>query len=179
MPGSEVLAHLVRDALEHGASVEIDGLGTFRRDVRSNKFTFVRKNAPKVFIAYVHEDAEAAEKLFDSLEVEGFDPWMDRRKLMPGQNWPRAIQNAMEVSDFAVTCFSRNSVRKRGGFQAEIRYALDCAARIPLEEIFLVPVRLDECRVPARIQREVQYVDLFPEWQAGFERVVGIMKARG
>jgi hypothetical protein len=103
---------------------------------------------------------------------------MDRRKLMPGQNWPRAIQNAMETSDFAVTCFSRNSVGKRGGFQAEIRYALDCASRIPLEEIFLVPVRLDDCRVPVRIQREVQYVDLFPDWKKGFQRVMRIMKAQ-
>jgi len=38
-----------------------------------------------------------------------------------------------------------------GGFQAEIRYALDCARRIPLDEIFVVPVRLDACRVPRSI----------------------------
>jgi hypothetical protein len=178
MPESEVLAQLVRDALEKGATVEIDGLGTFRRDARKNTFSFVRRCLPKVFIAYAHEDAEEANRLFEAFAGNGFDPWMDRRKLLPGQNWPRAIQNAMDTSDFAVTCFSRNSVGKRGGFQAEIRYALDCASRIPLEEIFLVPVRLDDCKVPGRIQREVQYVDLFPDWKKGFQRVLRVMRTQ-
>ena len=45
--------------------------------------------------------------------------------MLPGQNWARAIRNAMETSDFVVCCFSQNSIHKRGGFQAEIRYALD------------------------------------------------------
>jgi hypothetical protein len=177
MQESELLAHLVREALKHGASVDIDGLGTFRRDGR-NKYSFVRKALPKVFIAYVHEDALMAERLFDAFAANGFDPWMDRRKLMPGQNWPRAIQNALETSDFVVTCFSSNSVNKKGGFQAEIRYALDCASRIPLDDVYLIPVRLDECRVPVRIQREVQYVDLFPKWEKGFQRILRIARQK-
>ena len=65
-----------------------------------------------------------------------------------------------------------------GGFQAEIRYALDCARRIPLDEIFVVPVRLDACRVPRSIQRELQYVDLFPEWERGVTRLVETMRRR-
>ena len=68
---------------------------------------------------------------------------MDERKLLPGQNWPRAIESAIETSDFFLACYSANSVNKKGGFQAEIRYALDCARQIPLEEIFIVPVRLN------------------------------------
>jgi hypothetical protein len=39
------------------------------------------------------------------------------------------------------------------GFQAEIRYALDCARQLPPDEIFIVPVRLDGCPVPRSIQR--------------------------
>ena len=56
---------------------------------------------------------------------------------------------------------------KRGGFQAEIRYALDCARQLPLDQIFVVPVRLDVCAVPRAIQREYQYVDLAPDWERG------------
>jgi len=177
MQDDELFAHLVSEALKHGARVEIDGLGTFHRD-SGNHYRFERKALPKVFIAYAHEDAAAAEKLFDAFTASGFDPWMDRRKLLPGQNWPRAIQYALETSDFVVTCFSTNSVTKKGGFQAEIRYALDCGSRIPLDEIYLIPVRLDECRVPARIQREVQWVDLFPNWKRGFQRVLKIMRSK-
>jgi hypothetical protein len=177
MHDDELFAHLVQEALKHGARVDIDGLGTFRRE-GLNRFSFERKALPKVFIAYAHEDSPAADRLFESFSANGFEPWMDRRKLLPGQNWPRAIQNALETSDFVVTCFSTKSVTKRGGFQAEIRYALDYGNRIPLDEIFLIPVRLDECRVPARVQREVQWVDLFPSWKQGFQRVLKIMRSK-
>ncbi len=104
MQDDELFAHLVSEALKHGARVEIDGLGVFQRDDENN-YSFERKSIPKVFIAYAHEDAAAAERLFDGFTASGFAPWMDRRKLLPGQNWPRAIQNALETSDFVVTCF--------------------------------------------------------------------------
>ena len=91
---------------------------------------------------------------------------MDVRKLLAGQNWPRAIEAAIESSDFFVACFSGKSVRKKGGFQSEIRYALDCARQVPLDEIYIVPVRLDDCAVPRTIQHELQYIDLFPDWDA-------------
>jgi hypothetical protein len=100
---------------------------------------------------------------------------MDQENLVPGQNWPRAIERAIELSDFFVGCFSRRSVVKRGHFQCELRYALDLAAKVPLEDIFLVPVRLDECEVPRQIARKTQYVDLFPNWEAGVERLSKMM----
>ena len=107
---------------------------------------------------------------------QGFNPWMDIRKLLPGQNWPRAIENAIEIADFFVACFSSTSVNKRGGFQAEIRYALDCARRAPLDDIFMVPVRLDACRVPRAIQREIQYLDLYPDWPKGVRRLAATLQ---
>jgi hypothetical protein len=172
---SAQVARTVRRCLAEGTQVEIDGLGTFLPDARHG-FRFVPLNRPKVFIAYVQEDAVFAEGIFDHLLESGFDPWLDRRKLLPGQNWPRAIEEAIETSDFFLACFSRNSVRKKGGFQAEIRYALDCRRRIPLDDVFLIPIRLDACPVPARIQRELQYIDLFPDWDRGFGRLLAAMR---
>jgi len=171
----EQLAGVVIQCLAAGQSIEIDGLGTFYPDA-ARGFRFQAHPQPKVFIAYVTEDAAAAERLYNGLAAAGFSPWMDTRKLLPGQNWPRAFELAIESSDFFVACFSPNSVRKRGGFQAEIRYALDCARRIPLDEIFLVPVRLDVCRVPRSIQREWQYVDLSPDWPRGFQQLVSMIR---
>ena len=170
------LAHLVLRSLAQGKVVEIDGLGTFFPD-RQRGVRF-EPRAAQVFLAYVREDLAAVEQLYDALERAGFRSWMDVRNLVAGQNWPRAIERAIESSDYFLACFSRNSVNKWGGFQAEIRYALDCARRIPLDEIFVVPVRLDACRVPRSIQRELQYVDLFPDWERGFARLVGTMRRR-
>lgn len=164
------LAELVLAGLSSGHSVEIDGLGTFFPD-SARGFRFRAQARPKVFLAYVTENAPAVEHLYDSLARAGFNPWMDTRKLLPGQSWPRAIELAIESADFFIACFSSQSVDKRGGFQAEIRYALDCARRLPLDDIFLLPLRFDECRVPRSIQREWQYIDMFPDWARGFDRL--------
>ena len=172
------IAEIVKQCLKEGKSVEIDGLGTFRPNARRG-FRFWPSRLPKVFLAYVQEDSAAVDRLYAALEENGFAPWMDRRKLMPGQNWPRAIEEAIETSDFFVPCFSSRSVSKKGGFQAEIRYALDCARGIPLDEIFIVPLRLDDCPVPGRIRKELQYIDLFPRWSRGLRRLISVMGQTG
>jgi hypothetical protein len=171
----EQVANVVVEGLAAGQPVEIDGLGVFYPDA-SRAFRFEPRRQAQVFIAYVTEDAVAAGRLYKALQDADFSPWMDTRKLLPGQNWPRAIEGAIETSDFFVPCFSHNSVDKTGGFQSEVRYGLDCARRMPLDEIFLAPVRLDDCRVPRSIQREVQYVDLFPDWARGIRKLTQMMR---
>jgi hypothetical protein len=99
-------------------------------------------------------------------------PWLDTRKLLPGQDWPRCIERAIDRADFFVPCFSHRAVRKRGQFPFELRYALRCADRMPLDDSFIVPVRLDECEVPRRIASQIQYVDLFPDRAAGVRKLV-------
>jgi hypothetical protein len=174
-PSLEQLSQVVIEGLAAGKSVEIDGLGVFHPDA-GQFFRFEARTRPLVFITYVKEDRESALQLTVDLEAAGFTTWIDVRKLLPGQNWPRAIEAAIESSDFFVACFSGNSVAKKGGFQAEIRYALDCARQIPLDQIFIVPVRLDGCPVPRAIQREYQYVDLFPGWTQGVRRLTTMMR---
>jgi hypothetical protein len=169
------VARIVLRGVMAGKTVEIDGLGIFYPDARRG-FRFVPRAMPQVFIAYCKEDEELATRLCEDLNRAGFSPWMDVRKLLAGQNWPRAIEAAIEVSDFFVACFSGKSVRKKGGFQSEIRYALDCARQVPLDEIYIVPVRLDECPVPRTIQHELQYIDLFPDWDSGMERLLTMLR---
>jgi hypothetical protein len=169
------LSRLIRRSLKRTGAVEIDGLGTFACD-SAGDISFHNNGGARIFIAYASEDGAIALRLYRALEAKGYAPWLDRRKLLPGQNWSRRIEDAIASSDFFIPCFSTNSVRKRGAFQAEIRHALDCAQRVPLDEVFLIPVRLDNCNVPARIQNETQVVDLVPEWSAGLARVVKIIE---
>ena len=171
---AQQVARIVRECLEEGKTVVIDGLGAFRPHGKRG-YRYLARSAPSVFLAYVQEDAGTAGRLCDALETQGFDAWLDRRKLLPGQNWPRSIEDAIEATDFVVACFSHNSVTKKGGFQAEIRYALDCARRVPLDDVFLIPVRLDDCRVPSSIRREIQYIDLFPDWERGVRRIATVI----
>ena len=84
-------------------------------------------------------------------------------------------RRAIDVSDAFVACFSPRSILKRGQFQSELRYALDCARKRPLQEsveaAFVIPLRFEECAVPRRISDQVQYVDLFPHWDHGVRRI--------
>lgn len=171
---SRQVARILRQALETGASVEIDGLGTFFPD-RKHGLRFIAQTKPRVFIAYVEEDLEAAKKLYQAFEQNGFRPWLDKKKLMPGQNWPRAIESAIHTSDFFVACFSRRSTTKRGTFQSELRYALNCAAKIPLDETFFIPIRIEECVVPGPVSKRIHYVDFFPDWDTGLKRVLAVI----
>ncbi len=172
---SDEIARIVLKCLEKGGVVEIDGLGRFHPEERGT-VVFEPQTGSKVFLAYAVEDRSAAERLFDGFLENGLDPWMDSRKLLPGQNWPRAIEQAISVSDFFVACFSSRSVPKQGHFQSELRYALDCARRLPLDEVYLIPVRTEECRMPVRVQEEFQYVDLFPDWERGFQRILTVIR---
>jgi hypothetical protein len=171
------IARVLREVLERGGSVEIDGLGTLSPGGKHG-FRFVPQTKPRVFIAYVEEDLSFAKKLYRVFEESGFRPWLDKKRLMPGQNWPRAIETAIHTSDFFVACFSRRATSKRGSFHSELRYALFCAAKVPLDEIFLIPLRLDDCLLPNRISKQIQYLDLFPDWNAGLGRLVAVIKAQ-
>ncbi len=171
------IARVLREVLERGGSIDIDGLGTLSAGGKQG-LRFVALNKPRVFIAYVEEDLVFAKKLYGVCEENGFRPWLDKKRLMPGQNWPRAIETAIQTSDFFVACFSRRATSKRGSFHSELRYALFCAEKVPLDEIFLIPLRLDDCVVPRRISKQTQYLDLFPDWNAGVSRLVAVMKAQ-
>lgn len=171
----EDLGRLIRRSLKLSKAFEVEGLGVFACD-KAGEISFECSKRSRIFIAYATEDRTSAERLFDELTAHGLAAWMDRRKLLPGQDWPHRIEDAIASSDFFIACFSSNSVKRRGGFHTDLRHALICAGSVPLDDVFLIPVRLDDCRVPARIQREMQYVDLFPDWVVGFEQVLQIIE---
>ena len=171
MTSSRQILTILRKSLQNGHAVEIDGLGTFQT-TEAGGYEFLPEMRPRVFVAYAVEDLAVVRRLCESLARAGCNPWLDKDRLLPGQNWPRAIDRAIDVADAFVACFSSRSAAKRGQFQSELSYALECANRRPLDEVFVVPVRLEPCQLPARIQREVQYADLFPDWERGVKRVV-------
>ena len=170
----DALAGIIRRSLEAGQEVEIEGLGTFC--ITATGLSFTPQQAPQIFVAYAVEDLPQVRKLCEALRVEGFSPWLDKDKLLAGQNWPRAIERAIEVSAACVVCFSPRSVAKHGQFQSELRWALDCARRRPLDQAFVIPLRLEECTVPRRVAEQVQYVDLFPDWEKGVKRLARALR---
>ena len=167
-----LVGRALKECLRKGHSVELEGLGVFLAGSRQ----FVPTPGPRVFIAYAVEDLEMATRLYNDLIAAGMSPWLDRKKLLPGQMWTRCIDRAIENSDFFLACFSRVSAFKKGQFPYEVRHALRCADRMPLDDVFVLPVRLNDCEMPRAITSQTQYVDLFPNWNAGVKRLVGSIR---
>ncbi len=167
---------LIEDCLREGVAVDIDGIGTLELDA-NGELIFKRNGRTRVFLAYAQEDRQSVKRLYQALQNAGFEPWMDAENLLPGQNWPRAIERAIELSDYFVGCFSSRSALKRGHFQSELAYALHVATRIPPGQVFFVPLRLDHCEVPDQIASQVHYVDLWPEWEQGIASLTRSLRA--
>jgi formylglycine-generating enzyme required for sulfatase activity len=137
-------------------------------------------NRLKVFLCHSSADKTIVRELYDRLLTEGWiDPWLDEKKLLPGQDWDMAIEKAVEESHAVIVCVSNSSVTKEGYIQKELRFVLDIALTKPEEEIFVIPLRLANCQPPRRL-RAFHYVDYFPKAQQDntFNMVLESLKVR-
>ncbi len=115
----------------------------------------------RVFLCHASQDKPAVRELYTALKEEGWiDPWLDKAKILPGQDWEMVIEKAVDNSDVVIVCLSNQSVTKEGFVQREIRYAYDMALEKPEDTIFLIPLRLNDCNVPRKL-RSVHWVDYF------------------
>lgn len=126
-----------------------------------------------VFISHASEDNAAAKRLTKRLKVDGFDPWLDEERLLPGQGWDLEIEKAMRESGAILLCFSQESVSKESYIQKEYKRAMRIQEEKPEGTIFVIPVRLDECELPFYL-REIQWVD-YPD---GYDRLVAALNLR-
>ncbi len=116
----------------------------------------------RAFLCHSKDDKQEVRALYRRLLADGISPWLDEEKLLPGQEWQQEIPKAVRESDVVIVCLSRGSVDKEGYVQKEIKYALDVADEKPEGAIFLIPLKLEDCKVPQRLSRW-QWVDYFEE----------------
>ncbi len=133
------------------------------------------KRKLRVFLNYASEDREAVLKLYQRLVAAGIEAWLDIEKLLPGQKWRLKIDEAIASSDAVIVCISKHSITKEGYVQKEIKDALEKLAEKPDDAIYLIPAKIEECEVPARLS-ELQWVDLFDE--KSFDRLIQALRLR-
>jgi formylglycine-generating enzyme required for sulfatase activity len=104
--------------------------------------------SPRIFLAHASEDKPAVRRLHRELKARGFEPWLDEEDLVGGQNWKVEIPKAIHNASVFLACLSRHSIAKMGYVQNEFRLALNALAQRPQEQIYLIPVRFEECKVP-------------------------------
>jgi hypothetical protein len=119
------------------------------------------------------EDYDKALKLYNELKkYRNLNPWLDEKSILPGQKWKPTISEAIRKSRFFIALLSSNSVDKKGYVQKELKEALDIAQEYPEPAIYLIPARLDNCKVPHIRLQEIQYVNLFLNWDEGFRSIL-------
>jgi TIR domain/Effector-associated domain 7 len=134
----------------------------------------------QIFLSYAREDRHKVESLYQQLSDAGFRPWMDTKDILAGEKWQRSIQHALQQSQFFLACLSLTSVTKRSYLRREFREALEKRQEMLDSDIYLIPVRLEECEIPEEL-REHQGVDLFKEdgWTRLVEALQVGMERRG
>ncbi len=97
----------------------------------------------RIFLCHASEDKPQVREVYQRLQAEGFEPWLDEKDLLPGQLWEQEIPKALRASEFILIFFSQHSIGKIGFVQNEFKLALDAWQQIPPGMIHTVPVRLE------------------------------------
>lgn len=119
-------------------------------------------NPLRVFLCHAREDEPVVQELHKSLKSENWiDPWLDKERILPGQNWQAVIEQAVDDADAIIICLSNHSVMGDGYVQKEIRYAYDLALEKPEDAIYLIPLRLDEVSSIPRRLHSLHWMDYF------------------
>lgn len=134
---------------------------------------------PMLFLSYARADVEQVDKIYQVLFRQGYKPWMDVHDITGGEDWIHAINIAIDKSELFVPVLSNNSVNRRGMIIKEIQRALEKWRGMLPDDIYIIPIRLDDCLIPELVQH-LQVLD----WEAGkgknklFQAIEVAMKRR-
>jgi TIR domain len=59
----------------------------------------------QIFLSYAREDEAQVRDVYHRLRGAGFEVWMDKINLPPGQRWKQEIPRAIRESDFILIFF--------------------------------------------------------------------------
>jgi hypothetical protein len=107
----------------------------------------------RIFMSYSWEDRKRVMEIYDLIEGAGAEPWIDLEKIPGGAEWESSIREQMRESQRVLIFLSNNSVHKAGFAWAEMRMAVRMAEEQPEGTEFIIPVKLDDCRLPDLLSR--------------------------
>ncbi len=133
------------------------------------------KPETQIFISYASEDREIAEKLYDDLKQAGVTPWMAYKNIFSGQKWKLKINEAIKNSSYFLALLSSNSLTKKGFVHKELKKALDLFDQLPPSDIFIIPVRINDCEPVDERLKELHWVDIFSSYEKGVDQILRVL----
>jgi internalin A len=133
----------------------------------TRRFEVIMSNK-HVFLSYCHDNTDEAEQLHDDLIAAGEAVWWDQ-DILPGQDWEQEIDQAMRDAYAVLVCLSEETEsRTTTGIYPEAAKAIGALLEYAPGNIFLIPVRFSDCKIPnykidaTRRLDKIQFVNLFP-----------------
>lgn len=143
-------------------------------------------NSPKVFLSYVAENRSIIESIDQKLSKYGIDVVVDYKCVKAGSNLTKVFRQFIEDSRYFIICCSKEfNQRERSEAYKELDYAIEWGKYFSDDRTWIIPVRINECKVPDREIRSGQklnrlsYIDLFPttQFEKGIKSIVESIKA--
>lgn len=128
-----------------------------------------------IFLIYAHCDKEIVRKFHQRLTRDGIHAWLDAQDLQPGQDWQHEIRKAILSSDLVLVCLTRAFDKQPGYRHEELKIALERARLLEDGEIFIIPVRLEDCGMPDSLSH-LHRVDLFET--GGYRKLIRALKSK-
>jgi TIR domain len=95
-----------------------------------------------------------------------------RREPTPGAKLGPSIEKAIRECRYFVAIVSSHSVSKKGYVQKELKAAFDILDQYPANQIYVIPVRVEDCIIDDPRLSEIHYVDFFPDYEFGLSKVL-------
>ena len=106
----------------------------------------------QVVICSTEEDKDKVRELRTKLMSDGVNPWVVE-DVLPGAERDLVIRRVVADADIVLMCLSPSAVTSTSHFQVQLRVALGAAESRPRDEVFIIPVQLEECDIPESLQR--------------------------
>ncbi|MGC0836439.1 TIR domain-containing protein [Pantoea agglomerans] len=113
----------------------------------------------KIFLAHAKEDEKKTEEIYDCLVGKGYSPWMDIKDIPAGVNWDFEIQKNFSNSNLIIIILSKISTQKNGYIRREINDAIEKLKYVKPDDIFVIPLLIDDAQVPSFISSKIQFID--------------------
>jgi TIR domain len=132
-------------------------------------------NRDVIFISHANpEDNAFTIWLGAKLSVAGYEVWADVLRLRGGQDWQRALEDAIRNRACRVLLAANEYSVNKQGVRNEIQIASDVARRIK-DDAFIIPLRLGRYDAPFLIA-QAQYINFEQGWMQGLAELLQVLE---
>jgi len=106
-----------------------------------------------IVLSYAPDDTHRIERFYRAFQEAGLEPWMDSKDRPQGALWEAALSLAVRRCDLLVVFISQHSIDKYGLMHKELLHALSNWDKKESDDVHVITVRLESCKIPDQIAR--------------------------